>query len=262
MMSLQGKTALVTGGGAGIGQQIVWRLAAEGARVISVDWDAAANEETATGGLCVAVTGDVSKADDVRRAFDLAGPVDILVNNAASVHGDGFLHELPEGNWDKVVAICLKSVFLCSKAVLPSMMERRSGAIINISSVNGLVGIHFAAYSAAKGGIISLTRLLAAHYGGFGVRANTICPGTILSENSRLHYEERPELAADLLALYPGRKFGCPDDIASAVLFLASDQAAFLNGATIPVDGGLTAVRQLPTTTPQMESKKHENHGG
>ena len=261
MPRLDGKTALVTGGAAGIGQQIVRRLAGQGARVIAVDWNAAANEETAgmvrsSGGLCEAVAGDVSNADDVKRAFDVAGPVDILVNNAATVQGDGFLHELPEENWDQVLSVCLKSVFLCSKAALATMVERRAGSIVNISSVNGLLGIHFAAYTAAKGGIIALTRLLAAHYGGLGIRVNTIAPGTILSESSRVHYEQHPELAADLLALYPGRKFGYPDDIASAVSFLASDEASFINGAIIPVDGGLTAVRQLPSMTPKLELKE------
>lgn len=262
-MQLKTKTAVVTGGAAGIGQQIARRLASEGARVISVDWNDAANEVSAamirsTGGQCEAVSGDVSNPDDVKRAFELAGPVDILINNAATVEGDGLLHELPEKNWDHVLSVCLKSVFLCSKAALATMVERRTGAIVNISSVNGLVGIHFSAYTAAKGGIISLTRLLAAHYGGFGIRVNTICPGTILSESSRLHYEEHPELAADLLALYPGRKFGWPDDVASAVLFLASDQSSFINGAIIPIDGGLTAVRQLRSTTPQNEPKEKD----
>jgi NAD(P)-dependent dehydrogenase (short-subunit alcohol dehydrogenase family) len=257
-VSFSGKTALVTGGAAGIGQEIVRRLAAAGARVVSVDWNGAANEETAagvraSGGRCEAIAGDVSRAEDVQRAFDAAGPVDILVNNAASVEGDGALLDLPEENWDRVLAICLKSVYLCSRAALASMVERRSGVIINISSVNALAGIHFSAYTAAKGGILSLTRLLAAHYSAQGVRVNAICPGTILSESSRLAYEQKPELAAELLALYPARKFGAPEDIAAAVVFLASEEAAFINGAMIPIDGALTAARQIPSLVPKQK---------
>jgi NAD(P)-dependent dehydrogenase (short-subunit alcohol dehydrogenase family) len=251
-MQLTGKTALVTGGAAGIGQEIVRRLAAEGARVVSLDWNGRANEETAaavcaSGGDCIAVQGDVSVASDVQRAFDIAGAVGILVNNAAYSQGDGFLLDIEEDVWDKILAVCLKSVYLCSKAALSAMVERKSGSIINISSVNALAGIHLAAYTAAKGGIISLTRVLAAQYGPYGIRVNTICPGTILSESSRVYYEARPEVTADLTALYPGGAFGATGDIASAVLFLASDQASFINGTAIPIDGGLSAVRQLPS---------------
>lgn len=252
-MLLDRKTALVTGGAAGIGQEIVRRLAREGARVISVDVNDEANQKTAAevcaeGAECIAVQGDVSLEGDVERAFEISGAVDILVNNAAYWQGDGFLLDIAEDAWDKILAGSLKSVYLCSKAALPCMMEQKSGAIINISSVNALAGIHLAAYTAAKGGIISLTRVLAAQYGGFGIRINTICPGTILSESSRIYYEEHPDVTADLKALYPARAFGSTSDIASAVLFLASDQALFVNGVSIPIDGGLSAVRQLPST--------------
>jgi 3-oxoacyl-[acyl-carrier protein] reductase len=242
-MLLSGKTAVVTGGAAGIGQEIVRLLVAEGARVISMDWTEASEELR---GICEAVHGDVSSATDVRRVFDAAGPVDILVNNAAFSKGDGFLLEISEEIWDRTLSICLKSVFLCSKAALSTMVERRSGAIVNISSVNALTGIHLAAYTAAKGGMISLTRVLAAQYGRDGVRINTICPGTILSESSRIHYDAHPEITADLRSLYPAGAFGSTSDIASAVLFLVSDQASFINGATLAVDGGLSAVHQLP----------------
>jgi 3-oxoacyl-[acyl-carrier protein] reductase len=240
---LNGKTAVVTGGAAGIGQEIVRRLAAEGARVISMDWAETSCEDVAG---CESVRGDVSSAADVKRVFDAAGPVDILVNNAAFSKGDGFLLELSEETWDRTLAICLKSVFLCSQAALATMVEKRAGVIVNISSVNALTGIHLAAYTAAKGGIISLTRVLAAQYGRDGVRINTICPGTILSESSRLHYDAHPEITADLKALYPAGVFGSTHDIASAVLFLVSDEASFINGATLTIDGGLSAVHALP----------------
>src|SRR6185437_2050593 len=241
---LKGKTAVVTGGAAGIGEEIARRLAAEGARVISMDWAENSSEDT---GICETIRGDVSSAADVKRVFDAAGPVDILVNNAAFSKGDGFLLDLSEEIWDRTLAVCLKSVFLCSQAALRGMVKKRAGAIVNISSVNALTGIHLAAYTAAKGGIISLTRVLAAQYGRYGVRINTICPGTILSESSRLHYDAHPEITANLKALYPAGEFGSTADIASAVLFLVSDQASFINGATLAIDGGLSAVHPLPS---------------
>lgn len=247
-----GRTVFITGGATGIGQEIVFRFAAEGARIVSLDWDERANQSTAEdvrarGGFCTALTGDVSSALDVQRAFAAAGAVDILVNNAAFLQGDGFLHEISEETWDKTLAACLKSVFLCTKAALPGMIEKRSGVIINMSSVNALTGIHLAAYTAAKGGMISLTRLLTAQYGRFGIRFNTICPGTILTESSRVYYDAHPGMDRDLKTLYPAGQFGTPGDIASAVLFLASDRAAFINGATISIDGGLSVVHQLPS---------------
>lgn len=241
---LKGKTAVVTGGAAGIGEEIVRRLAEEGARVINMDWAENSSEDT---GICETIRGDVSSAADVKRVFDAAGPVDILVNNAAFSKGDGFLLDVSEEIWDRTLSVCLKGVFLCSQAALRSMVEKRAGAIVNISSVNALTGIHLAAYTAAKGGIISLTRVLAAQYGRYGVRINTICPGTILSESSRLHYDAHPEVTADLKALYPAGAFGSTADIASAVLFLVSDQASFINGATLAIDGGLSAVHSLPS---------------
>lgn len=253
-MPVKKRTALVTGGAAGIGQEIVRHLAQEGLRVVTFDWDEKTNLQTAQevcagGGDCVAVQGDVSVAADVNRAFATAGDVDVLVNNAAYSKGDGFLLDLREEVLDKTLAVCLKGVLLCSQAALKPMTQNRRGCIINISSVNAMAGIHLAAYTAAKGGIISLTRVLAAQYGGHNIRVNTISPGTILSESSRKHYEANPEVNADLLALYPNRTFGSTGDIAGAVLFLISDQASFINGANIPIDGGLSAVRLLPSIT-------------
>ena len=246
------RTALVTGGAAGIGQEIARELAQQGMRVVSFDWNAKANREAAeeicaAGGECIAVQGDVARAADVARAFALAGDVDVLINNAAFCQGDGYLLDIPEEVLDRTLEVCLKGVLLCSQAALRSMTKNRRGCIINISSVNAMTGIHLAAYTAAKGGILSLTRVLAAQYGAFGIRVNTISPGTILSESSRLHYEAHPEVNADLVSLYPYGRFGSTRDIAGAVAFLISDQATFINGANIPVDGGLTAVRQLPS---------------
>ncbi|HEX5484144.1 MAG TPA: SDR family NAD(P)-dependent oxidoreductase [Terriglobia bacterium] len=252
---LAGKTAVITGGGSGIGRAIAHLFALEGARVISVDIDAAANAETArmireSGGSCEAVEGDVSRAQDVKRAFQLAGRVDVLVNNAAAIAGDGRLHEISEEAWDRVLAICLKSVYLCSRVAIEGMMAQRAGAIVNLSSVNALTGVHFAAYTAAKGAILSLTRLMALEYGPYGIRVNAICPGTIMTESTRRYCEDHPEGKAGLLALYPGGAFGEPADIAECALYLASRRAKFMNGSVVVVDGGMSAIHRIEPFDP------------
>lgn len=254
-MNLRSKRALITGTATGIGREIALRFAASGAEIVAVDWDDKNNKATeakiiAKGGRCEAIAADVSSEADVTKVFSAVGKIDILVNNAASVQGDGYLVDLSAENWDRVLAICLKSVFLCSREALKGMVPRKAGAIVNLSSANALMGINLAAYTAAKGGIISLTRLTAAHYARYGIRANVICPGTIASESSELYYQEHPELGAQLRALYPGGQFGKVQDVASCALFLASDDAAFINGAVVPVDGALTATHRIPSLNP------------
>jgi 3-oxoacyl-[acyl-carrier protein] reductase len=249
-MRLKGRRALITGTATGIGRAIAQRFASEGAEIVAVDRDERGNQQTAVlihnqGGCCTALTADVSVEDDVVRAFRQAGVLDILVNNAASVEGDGRIADLSGQAWDKVLAVCLKSVFLCTREALVSMVPKKSGSIINLSSVNAIVGINLAAYTAAKGGIISLTKLTAAHYAADGIRTNAICPGTILSESSAAHYAQHPEIEAELRTLYPAGEFGNVEDVAACALFLASDEAAFINGVALPVDGGLTATRPL-----------------
>jgi 3-oxoacyl-[acyl-carrier protein] reductase len=251
------KTALITGAGNGIGREIACRFAAEGAYVVSLDTDAEGNERTAFlvregGGRCDPVEGDVSQAADVARAFRAAGRVDIVVNNAMSITGDGFLHQVTEPAWDRVLDVCLKGVYLCCYEALPAMMERRSGSILNICSVNALTGIHLAAYTTAKGGMLSLTRLLASQYGRFGIRVNAICPGTIVTQSTRQYHDREREMEAELRALYPNGNFGVPSDIAECALYLSSDQAGFVNGSVIVVDGGLTAGHLLPSLIPAV----------
>jgi 3-oxoacyl-[acyl-carrier protein] reductase len=255
IMTLKGRKVLITGTATGIGREIAFRFASSGAEIVAVDWDDKNNQETAAqikakGGVCDAVTADVSSEVDVTSVFGAAGAVDVLVNNAASVQGDGYLMDLSGENWDRVLAICLKSVFLCTREVLKSMVPRRIGAIVNLSSANALMGINLAAYTAAKGGILSLTRLTASHYARYGIRANAICPGTITSESSEQYYKEHIELGDQLRSLYPGGQFGKVQDVAACALFLASDESAFINGAVIPVDGALTASHRIPSLTP------------
>ncbi len=257
-LELAGQTAVVTGGGAGIGRDIACAFARAGARVVSIDVDAAGNAATARmvndirSGAGLAVDGDVASSADMTRAFRTAGGVDILVNNAAMARGDGWLHQIDEADWDRIVDVVLKSVYLCTREALKTMLPRRRGCVINISSVNALTGIHLAAYTAAKGGVLSLTRLLAGQYGPLGVRVNAICPGTNLTESSREHYAARPEIAEELRALYPGGEFGTERDISECALYLASDRGRFINGTTLTVDGGLSAVHRLASLqTPQ-----------
>jgi 3-oxoacyl-[acyl-carrier protein] reductase len=254
-MRLKGKRTVITGTATGIGREMARLFAREGAVVLAVDRDEENNLTTASlifaeGQECRAITADISKEQEVVRLFEDVGHVDVLINNAASVAGDGFLTDLTADAWDSVLAICLRSVFLCTREALKGMMQQGFGAIVNLSSANASVGINLAAYTAAKGGIESLTRLTAAHYARFGVRANSISPGTVMSENSEQFYRERPEIAADLRRLYPAGMFGHVRDVAACALFLASDEAAFINGTNIAVDGGLTSTRRLPSIAP------------
>jgi meso-butanediol dehydrogenase / (S,S)-butanediol dehydrogenase / diacetyl reductase len=248
-MRLADTVALVTGGGSGIGRAIGERFAAEGARVVVADLVAERARETAerirtTGGAALAVEADVASAAAVERLAARAlaeyGRVDVLVNNAAIAVGDDILR-IDEAAWDRNLAVVLKSAYLCSRALLPGMIERRRGAIVNVASVNGLSGLGEEGYSAAKAGMINLTRNMAVKYGRFGVRANCICPGTIRTPIWQARVERDPQIFERLAKWYPLGRVGEPEDVAGAALFLASDDAAWVTGATLVVDGGLLA---------------------
>jgi len=228
---------------------MVQRFAAEGAKVAVVDWlgdraDAVAAEISSGGGQATAIRADVSQARDVNSMVadvgSRLGPVDVLVNNAAIADGDDVL-QIDEATWDRDVAVVLKSVFLCSKAVLPSMIERRGGAIVNIASVNGLSALGNEAYSAAKAGMINLTQGIAMRYGAHGIRCNAIAPGTIRTPIWQQRIDRDPDVFERLVKWYPLGRVGEPDDIANAALFLASDDASWITGTVLVVDGGLLA---------------------
>ncbi|HEX2740570.1 MAG TPA: glucose 1-dehydrogenase [Rubrobacter sp.] len=248
-MRFQGRVTVITGGGSGLGRVLAHRFAEEGAAVVVADVvghsaTAVADEISEAGGRSLAHTADVTKAGDVEAMVEAArkafGPVEILVNNAAKATDADFL-DLSEETWEQDVAITLKGPFLCSQAVLPDMTENRSGVILNIASVNALTYFGNEAYSAAKAGVLSLTRSLAVRYGPSGVRVNAIAPGTLRTPAWEQRRQKDPEVFERVSRWYPLGRIGEPEDVAGAALFLASDEAAWISGAVLPVDGGLTA---------------------
>ena len=240
MNRLEGRTALVTGGGSGIGRAIARRFAAEGAAVVVADLVGERAEAVAAEIGGEAVQADVTAAADVARMVDAAGAIDVLVNNAGGGTADDVL-EISEEAWDGDVELNLKSAFLCSKAALPGMIERGRGVIVNITSVNGMAFFANEPYSAAKAGMISLTRSMAVRYGRDGVRVVAIAPGTIRSPLWQERVDKEPAIFERLVRWYPLRRVGEPEDVANAAAFLASDDASWISGEVLRVDGGLLA---------------------
>ena len=235
--SLEGRTALVTGGSRGIGRAIAVELAGAGASVV-VGYRSGKDEAEAVaeeaGGR--AVQADVSDAEEAARLVADAGEPDVLVNNAGLTR-DGLLPRMPDEDWRDVIETNLSSVFYTCRAAVRPMMKRRAGAIVNISSVVGLHGNPGQTnYAASKAGIIGLTKALARELGSRGVRANVIAPGYI---TSRLTDEISEEMRSLMLQNTPLGRLGDPEDVAGAVRFLCSDAAKFITGEVLLVDGGL-----------------------
>jgi 3-oxoacyl-[acyl-carrier protein] reductase len=234
---LEGRTALVTGGSRGIGRAIAVELGKAGASVV-VGYRSGAEEAEAVAKEIDgrAVQADVSKPDEARALLDEAGDIDILVNNAG-VTRDGVLARMTDDDWRDVVDTNLGSVFNTCRAASRGMMKRKSGSIVNVSSIVGLRGNWGQTnYAASKAGIIGFTKSLARELGSRGVRANVVAPGYI---NTRLT-DVLPEEARDaMLANTPLGKLGDPEDVAGAVRFLCSDEASFITGEVLLVDGGL-----------------------
>jgi NAD(P)-dependent dehydrogenase (short-subunit alcohol dehydrogenase family) len=247
---LAGKSCLVTGAGSGIGRATALRFAGEGARVAAADIRREGAEATAReiGDAAVALTVDVTSAESSAAVVEAAcsefGGLDVLVNNAG-VTIVGAVHALSEQDWDRELATNLKSVYLLSRAAWPRLLERGGGAIVNTASIAGLWAIPAdAAYCASKAGVIMLTKCMALDGAHAGIRVNCVCPGYTQTPMIDGYFEAQPDPAeARRLAegLHPLGRLGRPDDIADAMVYLASDEAAWVTGTALVVDGGLTA---------------------
>jgi NAD(P)-dependent dehydrogenase (short-subunit alcohol dehydrogenase family) len=262
-MSLAERTAVVTGAGSGLGRAIAVALAARGARIAAVDIDAGAAEETArmvaaAGGRAIALRADTSVAADVDRAVTEAvtalGPLEIMVNNAGILDGYFDVHEMTEAVWRRVIDIDLTGVFFGCKRAIQELLPRGRGRIVNMASVAGLNGTGGGpAYIAAKHGVVGLTRQMAVVYSARGITVNAVCPG-VIPTGLRQHSQGIlgpgvPDMSGrgvsvnddQVRALVPAGKRGTVEDVASAVCYLASDEAGYVTGHTMVVDGGWRA---------------------
>jgi len=252
-MRLKDKVAIITGAGSGIGRATAVLFAKEGAKVVVVDIDKKAGEETvriirSNGGEAIFVQADVSKATDAERivktTIEEYGKVDILFNNAGVwVRGIDTVVDAPEEEWDRVININLKSVFLCSKYAIPEMIKNGGGVIINMASAQGLVGTAgYATYCASKGGVVLLTKATALDYAPYNIRVNCLCPGAVATPPLyKKGWPNDPKLKQIIKELEPIGRPAEPEEIAYAALFLASDESSFMTGAALVVDGGWTA---------------------
>jgi NAD(P)-dependent dehydrogenase (short-subunit alcohol dehydrogenase family) len=253
MARFDGRVALITGGAAGMGRDTAIAFAREGAKVAVLDVRPERSQQTVDiiareGGVAAAFPADVRDAAQVEAAVAAVlgrfAQVDILLNNAGTTRPGSVVDVAPE-DWDFVVDTNLRGTYLVSRSVLPSMLEHSRGAIVNIGSVSGMRGDHnAAAYNAAKAGVINLTRSMALDFGPRGIRVNCICPGAI---GTPVILRSMSEAARDAIARNtPLGRIGQGPEVASLTLYLASDEASYINGAVIPVDGGLTAWNGLP----------------
>ena len=245
-MRLKDKTAIITGGGSGIGLATARAFCKEGAKVIlfgrrKEKLISAADE---LGDSVLIVQGDMTHNDDldqlINKTLNNFKGIDILVNSAGLYNGAP-LHEISDSQWDGMMDINIRSVFQLTRRVLPIMMAQQSGSIVHISSILGLIAVpQVAAYNVSKGALNQFSRSIAVEYGSYGIRSNSICPGLIETDMTADLMKDA-SLMQEWSKEYPIGRFGKPEDVASACLFLASDESSFITGTVLPVDGGFTA---------------------
>ena len=245
-MRLKDKTAIITGGGSGIGLATARAFCKEGAKVIlfgrrKEKLISAADE---LGDSVLIVQGDMTHNDDldqlINKTLNNFKGIDILVNSAGLFNGAP-LHEISDSQWDGIMDINIRSVFQLTRRVLPIMMAQKSGSIVHISSILGLIAVpQVAAYNVSKGALNQFSRSIAVEYGSYGIRSNSICPGLIETDMTADLMKDA-SLMQEWSKEYPIGRFGKPEDVASACLFLASDESSFITGTVLPVDGGFTA---------------------
>ena len=251
-MRLEGKVSVITGAGSGMGRVAALRFAAEGCRVVAADNHGEAAEETvrqvhAAGGQATAIQVDVSVEADAKAMIDTAigryGKLDVLYNNAGVMPADDHsVVDTPVETWDRVMAVNVRGVYLACKYAVPAMVERHSGSIINVSSFVAVLGCSVPqdAYTASKGAVLALTRSLAVQFAPQGVRTNAILPGPVETP-LLMDWLVKDEKAKQIrLARNPTGRFGKPDEVVALALYLASDESAWTNGASLVIDGGIS----------------------
>lgn len=248
---IKGKTAIVTGAGSGIGRATALAFAAAGAKVVVAEKDEASGKTTmqmiqAQGGEAMFIMTDVAKAGDVELMLAMAeqrfGTVDFAFNNAGVEGISSPTHECSASNWDQTMAVDLRGTWICMKSEIATMLRHTGGVVVNCSSIAGLVGFEgMPAYVAAKHGVAGLTKTAALEYAQKNIRVNAVCPGVIHTAMVDRVAGNDPAALASFAAMAPMGRMGKPEEIASVVLWLCSDQAGYVTGAVIPVDGGYMA---------------------
>jgi gluconate 5-dehydrogenase len=250
--SLAGRTAMITGGSRGLGKEIALGLAQAGAGLVLVgrqraSLEAAATEAAALGAEVATLVGDLSVPEQAeetaRRAIGEFGPIDVLVNNVGGRRFNVPTEEMPTDTWRTQLDLNVTSAFVCTKIVGGEMVKRRSGRIVNVASISGMIanrGIAGRGYEAGKAALAAFTRAVAADWAPYGVNVNAIAPGVFLTDPNRRWFDEDPELKETIESMVPMGRLGEPREIAPLALYLASDASSFMTGAVIVIDGGYT----------------------